>query len=197
MRIGIFGGSFNPPHNMHKNIGKELLEKNYLDKVIYVPTDIEYEYKNNLLPNEQRYDMLKLMIADEKRFSVSNHEFDNEIKYTYETLDYFRNVYPNDEIYFICGADNLSYIDEWEKGEYILKNFKIIAITRGTDSIEAILKKYEEYSPHIEVAKITPSDLSSTEIRKYIKEGKYDLLDKFLDKKVINYIIKENLYKKN
>ena len=66
MKIGIFGGSFNPPHNMHENIGKELLKRKYLDSIIYVPTGIKYEYKDNLLPNKHRFNMLKLMTAKEK-----------------------------------------------------------------------------------------------------------------------------------
>lgn len=195
MKIGIFGGSFNPPHNMHENIGRELLEKKYLDKVIYVPTGIKYEYKDNLLPNKQRFDMLKLMTDKEKRFSVSDHELKNEVIYTYETLDYFKKVYSKDEIYFICGADNLSYIDEWEKGIYILTNYKIIVIARNTDDLDSILRKYEEYKENIEVATIPPFDLSSTEIRNHIKEGDYASLNNYLDSDVINYIINEKLYK--
>ena len=49
MRIGIFGGTFNPPHKMHLKIGIDLLYKNYLDKIIYVPTGSKYKYKNNLV----------------------------------------------------------------------------------------------------------------------------------------------------
>ena len=93
MKIGIFGGSFNPPHNMHENIGKELLKRKYLDSIIYVPTGIKYEYKDNLLPNKHRFNMLKLMTAKEKKFSVSDHEFKKNVIYTYETLDYFKKVY--------------------------------------------------------------------------------------------------------
>ena len=49
MRIGILGGSFNPPHKMHLNMGLELLNKDYVDKIIYVPTGGKYKYKNNLM----------------------------------------------------------------------------------------------------------------------------------------------------
>ncbi len=195
MKIGIFGGSFNPPHNMHENIGKELLKRKYLDSIIYVPTGIKYEYKDNLLPNKHRFNMLKLMTAKEKKFSVSDHEFKKNVIYTYETLDYFKKVYKEAEIYFICGADNLSYIDEWERGTYILTNYKIIAIARNTDDLDSILEKYSDYRENIEVAKIPPIDLSSTKIRDLIKEGDYASLNNYLDKDVINYIIKEDLYK--
>lgn len=120
MRIGIFGGSFNPPHKMHYNIGKELIRMGYIDKVIYVPTGSKYIYKDNLVDDSDRYNMLSIMIEDDERFIVSDFELRNRNVYTYETLDYFQKTYPNDEIYFILGTDNLSYIDQWEKGEELL-----------------------------------------------------------------------------
>lgn len=195
MKIGIFGGSFNPPHNMHKNIGIELIKKGYLDKIIYVPTGEEYKYKSNLLSNEIRYNMVKLVTDKHPEFGISNFEFQDKVIYTYETIRHFKEEYPNDEIYLVCGADNLSYIDKWEKGETILRNEKIIAIARNTDNIDEILSKYQRFSPVIEIATIEPIDLSSTEIRSLIKENDYETLKKYLDKDVLNYIIKKNLYK--
>lgn len=194
MKIGIFGGSFNPPHNMHINIGEELIKQGYLDKIIFVPTGIKYKYKSNLLPNENRFDMLKILTQKNKNFSVSNYEFNDNVVYTCETLDYFKNKYLKDEIFFICGADNLSYIDKWKNGEEILKNYKIIVIARNTDNLESILKKYSKYNDNIIVARISPYDLSSTEIRKLISDGEYHLLDKYLDCDIIDYIIENNLY---
>lgn len=195
MKIGIFGGSFNPPHNMHENIGIELIKKGYLDKIIYVPTGEEYKYKSNLLSNEIRYNMVKLVTDKHPEFGISNFEFQDKVIYTYETIRHFKEEYPNDEIYLVCGADNLSYIDKWEKGETILRNEKIIAIARNTDNIDEILSKYQRFSPVIKIATIEPIDLSSTEIRSLIKENDYETLKKYLDKDVLNYIIKKNLYK--
>lgn len=195
MKIGIFGGSFNPPHNMHENIGMELIRKGYLDKVIYVPTGEEYKYKSNLLSNETRYNMLKIVTDKHPEFGISNFEFQDKAIYTYETIRHFKEEYPNDEIYFICGADNLSYIDKWEKGETILRNEKIIAISRNTDNLDEILSKYQKFSPSIERATIKPIDLSSTEIRNLIKKNDYETLKKYLDQDVLDYIIKKNLYK--
>lgn len=195
MKIGIFGGSFNPPHKMHENIGKQLIEKGYLDKVIYVPTGEEYKYKSNLLPNELRFQMLKIITDKCASFGISNFEFQDKEIYTYETIRHFKEKYPADEIYFICGADNLSYIDKWEKGEAILKNDKIIAVARNTDNLDEILSRYQKFSPSIEIATINPIDLSSTDIRELIKNSDYETLKKYLDSDVLDYIIKNNLYK--
>ena len=128
MKIGIFGGSFNPPHKMHKTIALELIKKHYVDKVIFVPTGSKYKYKNNLLSDEVRLEMLKLMCNDNNNLEVSDYELKDYVVYTYETLNYFKNKYKDDEIYFICGSDNLSYIDMWKKGKDILSNNKILVI---------------------------------------------------------------------
>ena len=89
MKIGIFGGCFNPPHKMHKKIAIELIKKHYLDKVIFVPTGSKYKYKNNLLSDNVRFEMLKLMCEDNNALEVSNYELKDQVVYTYETLDYF------------------------------------------------------------------------------------------------------------
>ena len=131
MKIGIFGGSFNPPHNMHKNIALNLIKNKYLDKVIYVPTGNKYN-KRGLVNQNDRYNMVRLMIEGYNNLDVSNYEF-NKLTYTYETLDYFRNIYQNDDIYFICGSDNLKEITSWKRYDYILKNYKIIVIKRNDE----------------------------------------------------------------
>ena len=126
MRIGIFGGSFNPPHNMHEEIAQTLLDQNVVDTIIFVPTGMKYEYKNNLIENDYRLDMLRIIETHNPNFQVSDYECKDEPVYTYQTLDYFQELYPNDEIYFICGTDNLSYIDKWKRGDYLLENYHFL-----------------------------------------------------------------------
>lgn len=192
MRIGIFGGSFNPPHKMHYNIGKELIRMGYIDKVIYVPTGSKYIYKDNLVDDSDRYNMLSIMIEDDERFIVSDFELRNRNVYTYETLDYFQKTYPNDEIYFILGTDNLSYIDQWEKGEELLLNKKFLVVKRKTDDINLLLDKYQKYRSNIIVSEVLESDVSSTNIREKLQK-KEDVLD-FLSEGVYNYILENKLY---
>lgn len=192
MRIGIFGGSFNPPHKMHYNIGKELIRMGYIDKVIYVPTGSKYIYKDNLVDDSDRYNMLSIMIEDDERFIVSDFELRNRNVYTYETLDYFQKTYPNDEIYFILGTDNLSYIDQWEKGEELLLNKKFLVVKRKTDDINLLLDKYQKYRSNIIVSDVLESDVSSTDIREKLQK-KEDVLD-FLSEGVYNYILENKLY---
>lgn len=191
MKIGIFGGSFNPPHKMHKNIALNLIKDRYLDKVIYVPTGNKYN-KEELIDSKHRYNMVKLMIKDYKNLELSDYELKNTLTYTYQTLDYFKKNYPNDKIYFICGSDNLKEIRNWKNYEYILSNFKILVIKRNNDDINDILRNIN--SKNIEVANIKLDDMSSTYIRKNIK-NKQKILRK-IDEDVFNYINKEKLYQK-
>ena len=194
MKIGIFGGSFNPPHKMHKKIAIELIKKHYVDKIIFVPTGSKYKYKNNLLSDKVRLEMLELMCRDNNNLDVSDYELKEHVVYTYETLDCFKNKYKDDEIYFICGTDNLSYIDKWERGIYVLSNNKFLVIKRNTFDITPLLKKYKDYKDNIIVADIEENEISSTKIREMIYNNKR--AEDYLDESVYSYIRENNLYRR-
>lgn len=193
MKIGIFGGSFNPPHKMHLNIVEELLNEKILDKVIVVPTGLHYSYKNNLVSNEHRYNMLKLMTKHNDKIEISDFEFKDEEIHSFDTLEYYKNIYKNDTLYFVCGLDNISYVDKWYKGEYLLNNYKFLVITRDTNNLDEILLKYEKYKDNIIITNIKSNKISSSYIRDELKEKNYNLND-YLDQKVIDYIKENNLY---
>ena len=192
MRIGVFGGSFNPPHKMHLNIGIQLINKQYVDNVIYVPTGSKYKYKNNLLPDKNRLEMLEILTKNYEYLDVNDYELKDEVVYTCETLAYFKEVYKDDDIYFVCGADNLSYIDKWKNGEEILRGYKILVMKRKGEDIDELLEKFKEYKHNIVVADVEQQDISSTDIRERLK-NKEDVLD-VLDKEVYEYIRKNKLY---
>ena len=190
MKIGIFGGSFNPVHNMHKNMALELIDKGYLDMVVYVPTGDKYE-KRDLINFKDRLNMLKLMIVYNDKLDVSDIGNSHNYQYTYQVLDYFKNIYSDDEIYFICGSDNLEYFDTWMEYEYIFKNYKLLVIKRNGSNIDNILNKYVEYIDRIVITDIEENNISSTYIR--------NNLDKslgYLDDNVYRYIKKKRLYEK-
>lgn len=192
MKVGIFGGSFNPPHKMHEDIAKFLLN-GYVDKIIFVPTGIHYEYKSNLLDNKHRYNMVKLITDKYEGMDVSNFEMKDEVVYTYQTLDYFKGVYPGDEIYFVCGSDNLSYIDKWKKGDYLLRKYKFLVIDRNTNRINELLEQFKEHKDNIIQVFMDLNDLSSTYIRNNVNDK--TMIEKYLDKDVLRYIEENNLYR--
>lgn len=123
MKIGIFGGSFNPPHKMHKNIVSQLIKKGYIDKAIVVPTADKYN-KSYLLKGEDRYNMVKQIFKDDKKVEVSPFEIEGRL-YTINTLNYFKSIYPKADIYFICGTDNLADFASWQSYKEILENYKL------------------------------------------------------------------------
>ena len=141
--------------------------------------------------------MLSLMIEDEKDLVLSKYELQDRPVYTYETLDHFKRRYPEDDIYFICGTDNLSYMEQWKRGDYILKNYKILVIKRTTDEIEPLLEKYKKYENNIIVTSLKEETLSSTYIREEIKKKNRGNVKKYIDKKVYQYIRDNHLYEEN
>lgn len=191
MKIGIFGGSFNPPHKIHQKIANYLVKNNYLDKVIFVPTGSNYE-KPYLASEQDRYNMLKLMIGNVSYLDISTYEF-GKLTHTYQTLDHFKEHYKDDEIYFICGSDNLKEIKTWKRYQYILSNYKLLVIRRNGESITDILSELKSYQDNIIVIDDIKSSLSSTSIRKRFKDDKKLVKDGNIDSKVFEYI-KNNLY---
>lgn len=192
MRIGIFGGSFNPPHNMHVNIANYMVNKQYVDKVIFVPTGSKYAYKNNLVLEEHRYNMVEILTKKHDNILVSDYELKEEVVYTIDTLRHFKELYPDYEICFICGLDNFSYIDKWKNGLEILSNYKIIVINRNGNNLEELLVKYNEYKDNIIVSNMELDDISSTYIRDNIKD--IDKVKEFIDEDVLRYIQENELY---
>lgn len=194
MRIGIIGGSFNPPHKLHEQMGIEVLKHNLVDKVVYVPTGDRYA-KDGLVAGLHRYEMVKLMCKNHDCFEVSNYEVEKGSSYTYETLDYFQAQYPNDEIYFILSTDLLLDIMNWKRPEYILKNYRLIGLKREGieyDELPLIYKKYPsslmEYDFHMK-------ELSSTFIREQLSRQEDETLSEFLNEEVLTYIQENQLYK--
>lgn len=193
MKIGIFGGCFNPPHQKHKNIAIELMKKKYLDKVIFVPTGKFYQ-KKDLAADESRYEMLKLLIKDYPNLEVSRYEFEN-LTYTYQTLTHFKKKYKDDEIYFICGSDNLAEFSTWKEYQYILENFKLLVIKRNKLDNNYLLKKYKTYQDHIIFAEIKEEFLSSTIIRNAFRNNQEEQIKAYIDQSIYDYIQAKVLYK--
>ena len=184
MRIGIFPGSFNPPHDGHLAIAKNLIKLNYLDKVIFVPVSNFY-VKNELLDGEFRLDMLKIATKYDDRLCVSDYEIISEAQpYTYQTLDFFKNKFKDDTICLIVGTDNYLNLISWKNYEYLINNYEIIVIKRGEIKNDMDFKNVKFISFNIDF-------ISSTDIRNKLKEG---IQPKFLNKDVYNYILEKKLY---
>ncbi len=191
MKIGIFGGSFNPPHKMHENIAQELTEKGLLDKIIFVPTGNQYQ-KKDLIDSSDRYQMLKIITNKNKNYEVSNYEMKNKLTYTYQTMKYFQKKYKKDQLYFILGADNLESILSWKNHQYLLKHYYFLVIDRGNQK-ERLQEAMKKYMDHIMFAQMNENTLSSTRIREWLKQKNQNVLLE-LHPEVLKYIQTHKLY---
>ena len=125
-QILIFGGCFNPPQNSHLSLAEQLInEYEEIEKIIFVPVNSKYQ-KIDLIENEHRYNMLKLICDKNEKFDVSRIEIDSDRPlYTIETLKSFQKLYPENEISFIIGSDNLKELCTWNNSNELVKDFKI------------------------------------------------------------------------
>ena len=189
MRIGVYVGSFNPVHKGHIKIINHLIDNNYIDKVLVIPTG-NYWDKINLINSDYRIEMLKFY---EKENIIIGDKWNN-LPNTYLILRELHKEYKNDDLYLIIGADNIISFDKWKEYEEIIDNNKILVIPRDNIDIDRYLVKYNQ-DRFIVVKDFLDVDVSSTEIRKLFMNKKYDKLKKYLDEKIIDYIIKKDLYK--
>ncbi len=198
MKIAIFGGTFNPIHNGHLNIVDTILTQLCPDKLIIMPTGIPpHKQAQKLVSDHDRLAMLKLSVADKLNTEVSDYEMKKEGKsYTVLTLEYLKELYPNDELYFIMGSDMLSSFLNWYRPERIMELATLVCISR---SEEEKLKDKESASRvisaggrciHIECAAV---EVSSTQVRNIIVNG--GEVSSLIPNAVKEYIIERGLYK--
>ena len=196
-KIVVFGGSFNPPLNSHFSLAEQIVnEYEQVEKVIFVPVNNLYE-KENLLGNEHRYNMLKLVIDKNPNFELSRIELDSKRPlYTIETLLILKDKYPQYDILFTIGSDNLKQLDSWKKVEELVTKFKILVLERDEDDMDKIIQSNDFLKAHkdsfIKVKNNVRSNLSSTFVRNKIKEGKS--IRYLTPDEVVNYMKENNLF---
>lgn len=191
-KIGVFGGTFNPPHLGHVRLAKEAAEKIGADKMLIIPSCIPpHKMPGKLASGDERMQMCRLAFEDEI-FEISSIELDRGDKsYTVETLRELKKIYPGSELYFIIGSDMLETFTQWYRWEEILTLAKICAASREK-GFEADLSVYTpEQRERIIFLETEPLEVSSTQIRVEIaKNG----TPGFINPKVLKYIEENGLY---
>ena len=181
MRLGVYVGSFNPVHIGHIDVVNYLIKEKYVDKVLIAPT-LNYWNKFNLIDIKHRINMLKIFENEDIKIDTKN----NKYIYTYELLNILSKE-CDDELYLIMGADNIIEFDKWKNYKELLK-YKIIVVNRNNIDINKYIKKYNTNN-FIVINDYKYIDISSTELRE-------NLNNKYIDKKVLDYIKKNNLFRK-
>jgi nicotinate-nucleotide adenylyltransferase len=145
-RIGLFGGSFDPPHFGHLLIAEKACEQLHLDEIIFIPA---YRSPHKLYgpvgSPDDRLHMVKLAVKKNPLFSLSTIEFRRKaISYTVDTVRYFRTKYPDGKLFLIVGSDNLQSFHTWKDFREIMRLLKIAVYPRGTAKISNIsTRKYD------------------------------------------------------
>lgn len=198
-KIGIMGGTFNPIHIGHLILGQTALEQFQLDKVLFMPTkNPPHKRYDNIVDDAIRAEMVLIAIKDNPYFELSTFEMDREgITYTADTLTQLTKQNPDEEYYFIVGADSLFYIDRWKDPATIFKLSRLLAAVRGQASNKDMLRKIEElnetFHASVELLNSPNIDISSSEIRERIQNGMD--IQYYVMPDVARYIQSNDLYR--
>ncbi|WP_333654074.1 nicotinate-nucleotide adenylyltransferase [Dissulfurispira sp.] len=222
MRLGILGGTFNPIHFGHLRAAEEARERGNLDKVIFMPSGNPPLKIVDLIDASHRYAMARLATASNVNFVVSDLEIRQiEKSYTVNTIQRLCEIYLGDELFFILGIDAFLDIPNWWQPDVLTGMVDFILVTRpGFDLMDVLKSPYinkgkgskvnpvrSDASNGVKgqgeemrllsgrkalVLQMTPMGISSTEIRRLLREGKS--IKYLLPDKVEEYIYQHNLY---
>ena len=200
MKIGIFGGTFDPPHLGHIGACQAFLDSVELDCLYVMPAYIP-PHKAVLSGTDAntRLDMARIAFGNlSEKIIVSDLEYKRDKKsYTAHTLQYFKEAYNDIDIYFLCGTDMLLTFDTWYKPDYIFENATVVYARRESDKnndllIPCKIEEYKKaYNARIIQLDIDIVEISSSDIRKEIDiSGR----SSYLTDEVLSFIVKNNLY---
>lgn len=170
MKVGIFGGSFNPIHTGHIALAKSLCEQAHLDEIWFMvsPQNPFKKAATDLLNDQLRLEMVKIALEGEKRLKPCDYEFRlPKPSYTWHTLQALSKDYPDIEFTLLIGGDNWEAFDKWYHHDDILAHYPVVVYPRkGTQTV------HKGISPNVTLVKTPLLNISSTEIRQNIHEGK-------------------------
>ena len=191
MKIGVFGGTFNPPHNGHIRLAKAAADELKLDKLLVIPSCIPpHKIAAKLADGQERLEMCRLAFGCDPRFEVSPMELERGSRsYTVETLRELKVLYPDSELYFIVGSDMLESFDKWYLWQEILSLSVLCAASRE-EGYSPDLSRFGKLAERIKIITLDPLEVSSTQIRNSAGEVSSELLDP----KVAAYIREHGLY---
>ena len=197
-RIGIYGGTFNPPHLGHIRAAVTAVEALKLDLLLVIPDRIapHKQLPEDSASPEQRLQMLQLALAEKEKIQVSDLELRREGKsFTYETVEQLRREYPDDELILLMGTDMFLSFHQWREPERILAQASLGVFYRGTPGeksrIEERKAQMEQQGHTVHLIENEVVDISSTQLRRMLV---FRCASPFLPEGVEEYIRSRGLY---
>lgn len=219
MKIGIFGGTFNPIHYGHLRAAEEVRVRFNLAKILFIPSK-DPPIKIQELPDpEHRYRMTELAISGNPFFEISDIEYKRPGKsYSVQTVEELQDIYRDSTLYFILGIDAFLELPQWWHPERLINLIDFVVISRpffrfvdllsspyiyaDRDSLERLDKlEHASYKTKLKsnreiiALRVSLMDISATEIRKMVREGKS--VKYLLPEAIESYIITRKLYMRN
>ena len=169
IKTGIFGGSFNPIHNGHISLARQLKEKAGLDEVwLMVSPQNPMKRQTDLLSDEARLQMARLALKHEPGIIASDYEMHlPKPSYTWLTLQSLSRDYPDRQFVLMIGGDNWAIFHRWFHADDILQNYQVVVYPRRDEQ-----PAEKSLSAGVTIVEAELLDVSSTEIRQRIREGR-------------------------
>ena len=170
MRLGVLGGTFDPPHVGHLLAASDAFEALSLDRLLFVPAKVPpFKSRTVQASADQRQHMLELTLGDDPRFQASRIELDRDgLSFTVDTLEALQRETPGGSLFMLIGEDLASQIASWRDAARIADLAKIVVLVRATPGTQSAL---ESTLPMLRLA-TRRIELSSTEIRERVKAGR-------------------------
>ena len=192
-KTGIFGGAFNPVHNGHVRLAEEAVKQLKLRRLLIIPTFVSPHKHTDLLPYEDRAEMCRRAFGHIPGAEVSDIEVRlGGTSYSINTVRALRELYPDEQFFLLIGSDMLFSFDKWYKYESLLKETRVCAVARDSDSLSDMM----EYANDIGRIKVLPTQavtMSSTEVRNAAVNG--GDISGMVPAGVAEYIRENGLYK--
>lgn len=191
MKVGIFGGTFNPVHHGHLVAAEQVREETGLDEILFVPVKEPVHKTENLLaPSLHRMEMLELVCESNPGFTVTGCEIERDgPSYTITTVHQMIEKRPGDEVSLVIGADSFNDFHKWYRWKDIIELVSLVVMQRPGEEIEP--ERYPE--ARVRVVQNPRLDISSTDIRNRIAEERS--IRYLLPEVVREYIYRKGVYR--
>lgn len=200
-KIGVYGGTFNPIHLGHISLGKAVLDELKLDKILYIPDNTPpHKVSNDLASGKDRLNMLDISLKDYPQMESCAIELKRQGKsYTFQTLLELKELYKNDELFLITGADMFLTLDKWKEPEIIFDTASIIGVPRVEQDFEKMKAYADEVLKPMNAKTVILSHTvfdtaSSTFVRENISD--FQKIKEMITPEVFRYITDNKLYRK-